>query len=203
MRAAVPCVLSTTDFLDAERSWRRGVMEDLDAGAIAVEIDYWSRQRALWHGDLEAEDFTDQDAASLRGGIAYAEHQLSELTRQADRHARAMNMPGYPQLWPHEDRTARFQAAKWCDLVDLAQTLTGQQAIKVGNGRYRLRCPFHNDHHPSLIVYPAGKGWWCPVCGKGGDAVAFVAALNRCSVVEALETVEVLADSCPQAWGAA
>jgi hypothetical protein len=178
-------------------------MEDLDAGAIAVEIDFWTRQCALWQSDLEAEDFTDQDAPALTGGIAYAEHHLSELTRQAERHTRAMRLPGYPPVRPHEDRTARFQAARWCDLVDLAQTLTGQQAIKGGNGRYRLRCPFHNDHNPSLIVYPPGKGWWCPVCGKGGDAVAFVAEFNRCSVVEALETVEVLADTCPQVWGPA
>jgi hypothetical protein len=200
---AAPLVLLVSDFLDAERHRRCSAVQSLDAGAIAIEIDYWSRQRALWQADLDAQDFTDHDAAALSSGITYAEHQLSELTRHAERHARAMHLPGYPPARPHEDRTARFRAAKWCDLVDLAQTLTGEQAIKVGSGRYRLRCPFHNDHNPSLIVYPPGKGWWCPVCGKGGDAVAFVAEFNRCSVVEALETVEVLADTYPQAWGAA
>jgi DNA primase len=87
--------------------------------------------------------------------------------------------------------------------VDLAQTLTGKEAIKSGNGRYRLRCPFHDDRHPSLILYPPGRGWWCPVCQKGGsDAVSFVAQLQHCTAVEALLFVEQIADTYPDAWGA-
>lgn len=199
--ASAPIVLSASEVRRAERTWRRGVRESLDAGTIATEIDYWARQRAVWLADLEAEDFSDLDADTLRAGIAYAEHHLAELTRQAERHARAMRLPGYPPLRPQEDRTARFRAAKWIDLVVLAQTLTGQEAIKSGKGRYRIRCPFHDDKHPSLIVYPPGKGWWCPVCHKGGDPVAFVAELLRCSVIEALDVAETLVDTYPRSWG--
>jgi hypothetical protein len=203
MTGVASVVLSEAELGSAERRWRRGVSDNLDAGSIATEIDYWSRQRALWQGDLEAEDFTELNAATLRAGVAYAEQQLADLTRHAERHARAMHLPGYPRLRPQEDRTARFQAAKWCDLVDLVQTLTGQTAIKRGS-LYLLRCPLHEgDRDPSLTIYPPPRGWWCFGCQRGGDAVAFVAELQRCSIVEALEIVETLTDTYPQAWGAA
>lgn len=48
---------------------------------------------------------------------------------------------------------------------------------------YRLQrgstclCPFHNDNHPSMKIYPDDKGFYCWVCGAGGDVVKFVGLL--------------------------
>lgn len=39
-------------------------------------------------------------------------------------------------------------------------------------------CPFHQDKHPSLKIYPNGKGFYCFTCGTGGDQIKF-AALYR------------------------
>lgn len=38
-------------------------------------------------------------------------------------------------------------------------------------------CPFHKDSHPSMLLYPDGRGFYCFSCGTGGDAVSFVARL--------------------------
>ena len=38
-------------------------------------------------------------------------------------------------------------------------------------------CPFHNDTHPSMKIYPDDKGFYCWVCQKGGDVIKFVALL--------------------------
>lgn len=38
-------------------------------------------------------------------------------------------------------------------------------------------CPFHKDSHPSMLLYPDGRGFYCFSCGAGGDAVSFVARL--------------------------
>jgi hypothetical protein len=199
-----PVILSAEEIRAAERRWRRGVLESLDAVAIAEDLDYWSRQRALLLADLEARDFTDYDEQTLRNGVAYAECRLEELTRQAERHVRASRLPGYPRSRPPVDLGARFAAARNVDLVDLAQTLVGRPAVPTGNGRYRLCCPFHDgDRDPSLVIYPPGKGWHCFGCGRNGDAVSFVAELNQCSAVEALEFVEMLADTAPAASGVA
>lgn len=39
-------------------------------------------------------------------------------------------------------------------------------------------CPFHQDKHPSMKIYPNGKGFYCFTCGAGGDQIKF-AALYR------------------------
>lgn len=36
-------------------------------------------------------------------------------------------------------------------------------------------CPFHKDRHPSLKIYPNGKGFYCFTCGTGGDQIKFAA----------------------------
>lgn len=43
--------------------------------------------------------------------------------------------------------------------------------------RHLCLCPFHQDKHPSMRIYPNDKGFYCFSCGKGGDVVTFVAAL--------------------------
>ena len=37
------------------------------------------------------------------------------------------------------------------------------------------RCPFHDDHEPSLVVTPAKNLWQClGACGEGGSVVDWV-----------------------------
>jgi hypothetical protein len=188
-------VLTEDDYRDAERSWRQHKNADLSAGDIAQEIDSWLQERAVLLGDLEAGDFTWHDEPTLRAGIAYAEQRLTELVGPAERHARALLQPGYSTHAPRRHLTLRFEAAKYVDLVPLAEMLTGHAAISTGNGRHRMRCPFHTgDRDPSLVIYPPGRGWHCFGCNHGGDAVAFVSELQKCTAVEALALVEELAD---------
>jgi CHC2 zinc finger len=196
-------IIALTDqqIQEAERRLRRFSDETLRPSDLGAEIDFWLRHRALLQGDLDAEDYSEADEAILRAGVEYADVRLDELGLAAERLARAMRIPGYPPVQPHDDLTARFAAAKYCDLVGLIETLTGQQAISTGNGRHRIRCPWHDDRNPSLVVFPPGRGWWCPVCDIGGDAVAFVSRLNSIPAVEALGLVETLADTVPAAWG--
>jgi hypothetical protein len=196
-------VLSEQDIQAAERTWRRALTARLTPENLAENLDYWARQRALLLGDLAAGDFRDTDEAAVRGGIAYAEQQLADLTHQAERHTRAMRQPGYPPAGVRYDLGPRFAAARYADLVGLAETLTAQPARKTGT-RHRIVCPFHaGDRDPSLVIYPPGKGWHCFGCGKGGDAVTFCMAFFYTGVVEALLLVEQLANTYPEAWSAA
>ena len=47
-------------------------------------------------------------------------------------------------------------------------------------------CPFHNDHTPSLVVYPESNRWHCFGCGEGGDVVTFVMKFNGINFQEAI-----------------
>lgn len=49
-----------------------------------------------------------------------------------------------------------------------------------------MLCPFHNDSHPSLTVYPGNRGWHCFVCNDGGSVIDFVAKLFSINVRQAV-----------------
>ncbi len=51
----------------------------------------------------------------------------------------------------------------------------------------KIRCPFHDDRHPSLQIYKDGRGWWCYVCDMGGSVIDFVAKLYSLSPKEAAQ----------------
>lgn len=44
--------------------------------------------------------------------------------------------------------------------------------------RFRITCPFHDDSHPSLIVYTDNDdgrdSFWCPPCDQAGDTFLFI-----------------------------
>lgn len=56
--------------------------------------------------------------------------------------------------------------------------------LSVGRSSMAL-CPFHNDHHPSLLI--ADDHYHCFACGEHGDVIDFVAKLYGLSLVEAAQ----------------
>ena len=86
------------------------------------------------------------------------------------------------QEW--RQRTLANQGVKsFAEIKALHDVATEVEAI-AGPGRKLgqeliYRCPFHDDHHPSLNVNPAKGLWLCRVCGKGGDVVTLLKLLGR------------------------
>lgn len=72
-------------------------------------------------------------------------------------------------------------ASRSCDpelFSRVKEAVSMQQAVeycglRVINGK--CLCPFHRDSHPSMKIYPNGKGYYCFSCGAGGDQIKFVA----------------------------
>mgnify|MGYP000915569329 CR=1 FL=1 len=52
--------------------------------------------------------------------------------------------------------------------------------------RLAWRCPFHEDHHPSLFLNPDQQSYRCFGCGARGDALTWVMARNGWTFREAL-----------------
>lgn len=169
--------------------YQTGRLSDAD---LLSEIDWLERTRAVYAGTLAVRDFAEEPEGVICGMVAYCEHLLREAEREARRRNRAA-LPAGTREVRHPDALARFERARYADLVDLAQTLTGQTAVKTGPARYRIACPFHEDRHPSLVIYPPGKGWYCFVCHLGGpDAASFAAAFYRTTQLQGLVWVEEL-----------
>lgn len=61
-----------------------------------------------------------------------------------------------------------------------------------------MRCPFHDDRHPSARVNLRLNAFWCPVCGMKGDAIGVIMKQERLDYREACEFAEnVLGASNP------
>lgn len=70
----------------------------------------------------------------------------------------------------HDDVFSRIKEA--LPMADVAEHY-GFEVARSGD----MLCPFHEDSHPSLHVYPGTRGWWCFVCNEGGSVIDFVSKL--------------------------
>lgn len=166
----------------AKQRLRRFSRLTMTASELRAELGQLEHLLALMH--------TYPDSPQRAAGIAYYEHELTIAEQQARRLVEANRARRHAgPVLPEPD----FARAKYVDCVDLIQTLTGGPATKQGRN-WVIRCPFHREDTPSLVIYPPGGGWHCFGCGKGGDAVAFAAEHFSCSMVEGLRWVEELCD---------
>lgn len=189
-RSANGHVLTAEEYEAAWKALRRYNVYLLTSDEVKAEFRHLERERAVAMGDLRARELGADGASIARNTVAMIDIQMEDMRRHARRLSRA-ELPREKPDGPPPD----FGRARYVDLVGLAETLLGEAAVKTGRGRYRIRCPFHDDASPSLVIYPPGLGWYCYVCGAGGsDAVSFVARLKHTTQIEALRWVEELCD---------
>lgn len=72
------------------------------------------------------------------------------------------------------------------DLVALVQESI---ALIPGRGEFKGLCPFHDDHTPSMVVYPDRQTFRCWACSTGGDCFTWVMEFDKVEFREALETL--------------
>ena len=70
--------------------------------------------------------------------------------------------------------------------VCIKEVVEGYVSLERKGSNYMGLCPFHEDHHPSLIVNPEKQTFHCFACGEHGDAIAFVQKMEHCSFMEAV-----------------
>ncbi|MEW4526134.1 DNA primase [Maioricimonas sp. JC845] len=73
--------------------------------------------------------------------------------------------------------------------TDIVQLIGESIALSSRSGGRELvgLCPFHDDHNPSMRVYPDRQTFRCWVCQTGGDCFTFVMEHDKLSFREALE----------------
>ena len=69
--------------------------------------------------------------------------------------------------------------------LDIVEVISEYLPLKRVGNSYAARCPFHPDDTPSFYVSPSKGIWKCFGCGKGGDAIKFVAEYENLSYLEA------------------
>lgn len=71
--------------------------------------------------------------------------------------------------------------------LDIVAYLSRYVPLQRSGRRFRGRCPFHQERHPSFYVDPASGMWKCFGCGAAGDIFTFVQRVQNCTFVEAAE----------------
>ena len=70
------------------------------------------------------------------------------------------------------------------------EDLIGQSVALRRQGKNFIgRCPFHDDQHPSFVVYPATRSFYCFACRASGDAISFLMKTDDLSFPEALKVL--------------
>lgn len=72
------------------------------------------------------------------------------------------------------------------DIVSLIAESVALQSQRGGREFVGL-CPFHDDHNPSMRVYPDRQSYRCWSCNEGGDCFSFVMKRERIGFRETLE----------------
>lgn len=71
--------------------------------------------------------------------------------------------------------------------TDIVQVIGRYVSLKRQGAQMVGRCPFHDDHSPSMHVTPHPGFYKCFVCGAGGDVFKFLTEHEKISFREALE----------------
>ena len=104
---------------------------------------------------------------------------------------------GIPSDHPVRQRQLQRRQAgreRFAEIVEEARQIPiAQVAERLGLGAatrrgksVMVRCPLHDDHHPSMSI-DAGKGlWFCFPCGEGGDGIKLYMSARRLNFAEAV-----------------
>ncbi len=90
----------------------------------------------------------------------------------------------------NQDKDNIFQIVKSkASIVDVIAFYLGSKEVIHKGNKYVCRCPFHDDHSPSMMIDPNRQSFKCFVDGHGGDAIGFVQQYEHVSALEALKKV--------------
>lgn len=83
-----------------------------------------------------------------------------------------------------------FTAAKNVSIVDIYNFYANgnKKKGKIGRKSVAVSCPFHEDKHPSLNLYP-NNSFYCFSCKKGGSNIDLVMEILKTNAITAAKTI--------------
>jgi DNA primase len=75
------------------------------------------------------------------------------------------------------------------DSTDIVAVVGEYVQLKKAGSSWKGLCPFHREKSPSFIVSPARRSFHCFGCGKGGNALTFLMALENLPFPEAVKAL--------------
>lgn len=73
--------------------------------------------------------------------------------------------------------------------ADIVDVISRYATVEKHGREYKVQCPFHDDHDPSMHISVDKQIFKCFVCGTGGNVFTFVQKIEGISFVEAVYKV--------------
>lgn len=70
--------------------------------------------------------------------------------------------------------------------VAIVDVVSDYATLKKAGSYYKGQCPFHSERTASFTVTPHKEIFYCFGCHVGGDAIAFIAHMEKCTPLEAV-----------------
>ncbi len=77
--------------------------------------------------------------------------------------------------------------------VDIVDVIGATLELQPQGRNFVARCPWHNDHRPSMTVNQERQTWKCWPCDIGGDVFSFVMRRDGVDFPAAIRTLAELA----------
>ena len=110
--------------------------------------------------------------------------------------AQARSLPAEPTLrsprasLPHQGSQTSETVEDLKSRVRI-EILVGRYLPLSRSGDHLLgRCPFHEDHNPSFVVYPGSQSFYCFGCQAHGDVLSFLMRVEQVNFPEAIQVLQ-------------
>lgn len=77
--------------------------------------------------------------------------------------------------------------------INITDVVSRYRTLVKSGRHFKILCPFHNDHSPSMIVDPEKNFCWCFACQSGGDMFSFIQKIENVSFPESIELIADMA----------
>lgn len=85
------------------------------------------------------------------------------------------------------------EAGRLKSVVTIESIVRQYARLRPSGKNFIARCPFHDDHKPSFVVYPATQSFYCFGCQAAGDVFTFLMKVEQLNFPEALRVLKELA----------
>lgn len=75
--------------------------------------------------------------------------------------------------------------------TDIVKLISRYVPLRRMGSSYKACCPFHSERTPSFSVDPSKQLYHCFGCGKGGNAITFLADIES---IDRIDAIRMLAD---------
>jgi DNA primase len=78
--------------------------------------------------------------------------------------------------------------------VPLSELAPRYIELQASGRNWVAHCPFHDDQHPSFVLYSESQRYFCFACRAGGDVITFFMRIEKVGFPEALKRLTEIAE---------